>query len=178
MAELFDQPAQPETAEGAVKAASPASSSLSSPREVVDDCPEPGSGAAPVEMAADLPVVSPPKEDEDESDLSSSASDVSGSGSELDGVLPPSDATSTMRWFQQGRKIHITQGEESEGRVVPWCRDVPFTQEPSRVGEGLAPVGQQTLCQRCLSRMPRALYAAISEHMNWLHWPVSWMEKS
>lgn len=170
MAELFDQPAQPETAEGAVKAASPASSSLSSPREVVDDCPEPGSGAAPVEMAADLPVVaSPPKEDEDESDLSSSASDVSGSGSELDGVLPPSDATSTMRWFQQGRKIHITQGEESEGRVVPWCRDVPFTQEPSRVGEGLAPVGQQTLCQRCLSRMPRALYAAISEHMNWLH---------
>ena len=148
---------------------SPASSSWSSPRVVDGKEEQQDATQPPDEEKPPAPEALPVAAQDSESDISSSASDKTASGSELEGILPPGDVSGTIRWFVQGKKAHIVQHCETAGQLIPWCRDSPFVQEASRSGDGLDPIASMPICQRCLGRMPRALYAAISEHMNWLH---------
>ena len=150
--------------------ASPEFLSWSSPRVVDGKEEQPTSSQPPGEARPPAPDALPVAARESESDISSSASDKTASGSELEGILPPGDVSGTIRWFVQGKKAHIVQHGEAAGQLIPWCRDSPFVQEASRSGDGLDPIASMQICQRCLGRMPRAMYAAISEHMNWLHW--------
>ena len=99
---------------------------------------------------------------------SSSASDVSAEAEDLIGILPAESIGTELPWFQQCLKVHLVKCEE-EGRLVPWCRDHPFQQDPSRRGEGFVNVDQDKVCQRCLARVPRAVYTAMADHCRWLH---------
>ena len=99
---------------------------------------------------------------------SSSASDVSAEAEELLGIVPPEEISETLQWFQQGKKVHITRAEDDD-RYRPWCRDSGFAQDPVRSGVGFFTMEKDRVCQRCLSRMPRALYVALSDHCGWLH---------
>ena len=101
-------------------------------------------------------------------DTSSSASDVSAIGEDLVGIVPPEEINESLKWFQQGRKVHLTRAED-DSRYRPWCRDLPFAQDPVRSGVGFFTMEKNKVCQRCLSRMPRALYVALSEHCGWIH---------
>ena len=105
-----------------------------------------------------------------ETDGSSSASDASAEGLDLVGVVPPEGVMETMRWFLQHKRVHILKSDNEEGRHVPWCRDAPFVQDPTKTGEGLITMRRSSVCQRCLGRMPRALYVSMAEQCGWLHW--------
>ena len=135
---------------------------------------EPGA-LADIEKAEDAPAL-PVDEESDISDFdgfsgstSPSASDVSADGEDLVGIIPPDDVTEKMPWFQQGAKVHVLRGDDLQGRKLPWCRDAAFFQDPQKVGEGLDNMDRTQICQRCLGRMPRGLYAALSEQCGWLH---------
>ena len=65
--------------------------------------------------------------------------------------------------------VHILKSDNEEGRHVPWCRDAPFVQDPTKTGEGLITMRRSSVCQRCLGRMPRALYVSMAEQCGWLH---------
>ena len=103
------------------------------------------------------------------SSTSPSASDESAVGEELVGIIPPDDIATSLPWFQQGAKVHVLRTDNLQGRRLPWCRETPFHQDPQRVGEGVATLEKEKICQRCLSRMPRSLYAALAEECGWLH---------
>ena len=128
----------------------------------VDSSDSEGVGQAQVEKVA--------SSGSDDDDSSSSASDVSAVAEELDGVMHEESFHSNMKWIQQGKKIHIVKAVPHEGRQVPWCRDFPFAQEPARAGEGFDQVSKGEFCQRCLARLPRAIYTALAEHCAWMHW--------
>lgn len=96
------------------------------------------------------------------SSTSPSASDESAVGEELVGIIPD-DISTSLPWFQQGAKVHVLRTDNLQGRHLPWCRESPFHQDPQRVGEGVATLEKEKMCQRCLSRMPRSLYAALAE---------------
>ena len=106
------------------------------------------------------------------SDLSPSASDQSAVGEEITGVIPPEDALANARWFRQGAKVHLVRHDDEEGGLLPWCRENPFAQPPQEQGEGAFTMEQSRICQRCLSRMPRAIYVALADYCGWLHWPA------
>ena len=101
-------------------------------------------------------------------DTSSSASDESAVGEELQGIVPPPEVTEVLQWFRQGKKAHIARAED-EGRLQPWCRDAAFSQDPAATGTGLFSLERDRVCQRCIGRMPRATYVALAEHCGWLH---------
>ena len=121
---------------------------------------------APVPAAAAPDVV----ESSDGEDSSSSASDVSAVAEELEGIMAEETFNSNLKWLQQGRKVHIVKAVPHEGRQVPWCRDTPFVQDPAKTGEGFDQISKSEICQRCLSRLPRAVYVALADHCSWIHW--------
>jgi len=99
---------------------------------------------------------------------SSSASDETAQGEDLVGILPAEAIGTEMPWFQQCRRVHLLKFED-EGRLVPWCRDKAFLQDPIRRGEGFVNLDRDHVCQRCLARIPRATYSALADHCQWLH---------
>ena len=123
----------------------------------VDNGPEPEPEAADNESVTDT-----------SSNSSESASDVSNEASDLEGALSDDDVAVSTHWMVQGAKVHIIRGE-SDGRLLPWCRDAPFSQDPRSTGEGFSLVSRQRFCQRCLARMPRGLYRALARHCGWLN---------
>ena len=129
-------------------------------------------GGAPVPSVLPVPLAEQDAEeipDSPAADLSgsqstsSSASDVSAEAEDLIGILPAESIGTELPWL----KVHLVKCED-EGRLVPWCRDHPFQQEPSRRGEGFVNVDQDKVCQRCLARVPRAVYTAMADHCRWL----------
>ena len=102
-------------------------------------------------------------------DSSSSASDCSADVDDLEGILPDDTAADAVPWFIQGTRTHIVSEAGTDGRLTPYCRDHPFAQDPARRGEGFLKGGLSVVCQRCLGRMPRGLYLALSEHCGWDH---------
>ena len=102
------------------------------------------------------------------STTSSSASDCSAMGSDLEGVLAEEAAITEAKWFVQSRRVHIVSGVVDE-RQLPYCRDSPFAQDPKSQGEGFGLVVRSQFCQRCLARMPRGLYASLADQCGWLH---------
>ena len=102
-------------------------------------------------------------------DSSSSASDVSAIPEELVGILAEEELNSNLKWLQQGKKVHIVKAVPHEGRQVPWCRDSPFIQDPAKTGDGFDRISKSEICQRCLARLPRAVYVALADHCGWIH---------
>ena len=147
-------------------AAEPGSGSIEVAEGALKDM-EPGQPPSP---ASDLASVMDDNPDASEvSSVSPSASDVSADGADLVGVIPPEELVDELRWFQQHDKIHISRAAGEDGRFLPWCREAAFVQDPIKSGEGLSTLQANRVCQRCLSRMPRALYAALSDHCGWAH---------
>ena len=103
------------------------------------------------------------------SDSSPSASDHSADGEDLLAVMPEESVGQSLPWFIQGARTHIVKSTDETHQMVPWCRDHPFVQECKKRGEGFSAVAKQQLCQRCLARMPRSIYAALAEHCSWQH---------
>ena len=102
------------------------------------------------------------------STTSSSASDISAAASDLEGIDAPADLGCEGKWFAQASRVHLVQGE-LDGRLLPFCRDAAYAQDPKQVGEGFNTLPKSALCQRCLARMPRALYKALADTCGWLH---------
>lgn len=101
-------------------------------------------------------------DDPSSSSVSPSASaggDDAGEG----GFLPLEDAPDTVKWFKQGRKLHVISGIDEAARPISWCRDKPFAQEPAQEGQGIAPLRPEVTCAKCLARMPRGVHKAILE---------------
>ena len=84
-------------------------------------------------------------------------------------MVPPEGAMEHLKWFLQHKRVHIIKSDDEAGRCIPWCRDAPFVQDATKCGEGLQTMRRASVCQRCLGRMPRALYVSMSEHCGWLH---------
>lgn len=103
------------------------------------------------------------------SSSSSSASEeclLSPSPSDSEQLVDPEDVQGTLDWFVQ-RKLgpgHVVQRYDDEARLVPWCRNKAWPQDPDAKGTGadclktMAP-----LCSKCLSRMPALLAKALRE---------------
>ena len=140
-------------------------------------------GSAVVEAPVELPVAAASEEnifevdyepDDDKaessssSDESKSASDVSADPNDLPGNLPCDEAMQEILWFVQGKKVHIVCDTVESCRYVPWCRESPFHQEMVRDGRGFGSLAADKICARCLSRMPRGLYQAISDFAGWI----------
>ena len=100
-------------------------------------------------------------------DDSSSASDISADADDLVGILPDPTAAAEIKWFRQGTKTHLVSDTSESDRLIPYCRDKPFDQDPARRGEGFVRGGLECICKRCLSRMPRGLYLSLAEHCGW-----------
>ena len=129
------------------------------------------SGPAPVEppLPEKAPVSPAAAQSGSSSDSSSSASDCSVDAVDLEGILPDETAAETIPWFIQSARTHVVSEVGDDGRLTPYCRDQPFAQDPARRGEGFLKGGLNVVCQRCLGRMPRGLYLALSEHCGWDH---------
>ena len=95
------------------------------------------------------------------SSISPSASVAEGAEGEDNGFLPLEEAPDTVKWFKQGKKLHVVSGIDEAARPISWCRDKPFVQEPAQEGHGIAPLSPEVLCAKCLARMPRGVYKAI-----------------
>ena len=109
-------------------------------------------------------------EDEPESSTtSSSASDVSGVGEDLEGIPPLDQTVEGMHWFTQGSKTHLVRAKDDLHRAVPWCRDVAFSQDPRSTGIGFGTCTKAVFCKRCLARLPRGAYTALADLCGWLH---------
>ena len=116
---------------------------------------------APVPAAAAPDVV----ESSEGEDSSSSASDVSAVATRVGGHHGWGDLQ-----LQSEVAATRTKAVPHEGRQVPWCRDTPFVQDPAKTGEGFDQISKSEICQRCLSRLPRAVYVALADHCSWIHW--------
>ena len=103
------------------------------------------------------------------SDSSPSASDHSADGEDLLAVMPEEQVGLSLPWFVQGARTHIVKATNESHELIPWCRDRPYLQECKSRGEGFSEVAKQMVCQRCLSRMPRSIYASLAEHCQWMH---------
>ena len=103
------------------------------------------------------------------STTSSSASDITGIGEELDDLPPLDKAADEMGWFKQGSKTHLIKGQDDTHRMVPWCRDSAFLQDPRQAGVGFGTCTKSTFCKRCLARLPRGAYIALADLCGCLH---------
>ena len=131
---------------------------------------------APAPDAAGPKKVEPPEDvtewnegDASSSDSSPSASDHSADGEDLLAVMPEEQVGQSLPWFVQGTRIHIMKATNESHELIPWCRDSPFVQECKRRGEGFSEVAKEKVCQRCLARMARSIYASLAEHCQWMH---------
>eukprot|EP00434_Breviolum_minutum_P017681 symbB.v1.2.015606.t1/scaffold1172.1/size134038/3 len=88
---------------------------------------------------------------------SSSASDETAQGEDLVRILPAEAIGTELPWFQQYRRVHLLKFED-EGRLVPWCRDKAFLQDPIRRGEGFVNLDRDHVCQRIILARIRAAY--------------------
>lgn len=123
------------------------------------------------ETKDDLPLQDDPEpihSDGSSSTTSTLASDVTATGFDLEGVIPLDVVVEDTKWIQQGSKTHLVKSLDADSRPVPWCRDFAFQQDPKRDGQGLGTTSRQLFCQRCLSRMPRAVYSAVAAQCGWL----------
>ena len=131
----------------------------------------PPSEEAPNGEAVDFDPEPEPPEDDAESEISSiSGSDASAEGKDVLGILADDTAAKELLWFKQGAKTHVARELTDDNFMVPYCRDSPFAQDPARRGEGFVEGGVESVCNRCLARMPRGLYLAIAEYNGWSHW--------
>ena len=124
---------------------------------------EPAAVAATEPEPAGEPEAGP----SDSVDTSSSASDNSAEADYLRGIWPDPTAAADLQWFKQGTRTHVVSDTTEGGRLVPYCRDAPFVQDPSRRGEGFLQGSMDSVCRRCLGRMPRGLYLSLAEHCGW-----------
>ena len=67
---------------------------------------------------------------------------------DLEGAISTDDVAETTHWLVQGTKVHLIRGE-TEGRLLPWCRDATFLARSSiyrrRILRCLAPAFLPTM---------------------------------
>eukprot|EP00435_Cladocopium_sp_Y103_P062373 s244_g24.t1 len=120
----------------------------------------------------DMPADASPQaihDDDSSSTTSTSASDISAQGSDVEGVIPFDSAVEQTPWIQQGSKLHVVKATDDASRPVPWCREFAFQQDPRSNGVGFGTTSKGTFCQRCLARMPRGIYVAVAAQCGWMH---------
>ena len=94
------------------------------------------------------------------SDESSSDTSVASSCCSANQVVNDGDAEE-IEWFSQRARRHVVR-EVVDGRLVPWCREEAFNQDPVAKGVGVSQKGSP-FCHKCLARMPEALRRCILE---------------
>eukprot|EP00435_Cladocopium_sp_Y103_P065745 s568_g27.t1 len=109
------------------------------------------------------------EEEDGSSTTSSSASDVTADGEDLENIPPLEETVEGMRWLRQGTKTHLVRSRDEAHRYVPWCRDSAFSQDARADGVGFATCTKATFCKRCLARLPRGAYTAIADLCGWAH---------
>ena len=144
--------------------------------EPVAEPPPAAEEAHTMEAVADEAEPEPDDEEMPSDESSLSGSEKSAEGDDLLGILADDEAGTEIQWFKQGAKTHIAREVTEENRMVPYCRDSAFSQDPVRQGEGFVSGGVSSVCSRCLTRMPRGLYQAIADYNGWLHWPPDSVE--
>ena len=131
----------------------------------LDELPpdEPLPGPDPVEPSTD--AIQP---EEDSVSISSlSASDASADGADLVNIVTDEQDVINTRWILQGSRMHIIRENDDDGHGIPWCRDRRFAQPPKSEGMGFSTLSHDKTCQRCISRMPRGLVAALADFAGW-----------
>eukprot|EP00435_Cladocopium_sp_Y103_P065108 s646_g27.t1 len=132
----------------------------------------------PAELARTEAARAPPQpapspeevhDDESRSTTSTSASDISAQGSDVEGVIPFDSAVEQTKWIQQGSKLHVVKATDDSSRPVPWCREYAFQQDPRANGVGFGTTSKGTFCQQCLARMPPGIYVAVAAQCGWMH---------
>ncbi|CAE7257437.1 unnamed protein product [Symbiodinium microadriaticum] len=89
-----------------------------------------------------------------QSDDGSSDTSVASSCCSSNQLVNEGDADE-IEWFSQRARRHVVR-EVVDGRLVPWCREEAFRQDPVAKGVGLSQRGSP-FCHKCLARMPEAL---------------------
>ena len=94
--------------------------------------------------------------DSDGDSSSSSASSLSSSDASA-------EATPVVTWFAQHARgsVHLMQ-RQAEGRLVPWCRDIPFDSAHFERGYGTDLGDDRCLCRKCMARAPPAVLARFA----------------
>lgn len=100
---------------------------------------------------------------------SSSASDVTAAGEDLENIPPLDETVEGMHWFRQGTRTHLVRARDEAHRGIPWCRDTAFTQDAKATGVGFGTCTRAIFCKRCLARLPRGAYTAIADLCGWMH---------
>ena len=95
-----------------------------------------------------------------QSDDGSSDTSVASSCCSSNQLVNEGDADE-IEWFSQRARRHVVR-EVVDGRLVPWCREEAFRQDPVAKGVGLSQRGSP-FCHKCLARMPEALRRCILE---------------
>ena len=131
------------------------------------DPDKPAEAVAVASTAEPEPAGEPEAAPGDSCDGSSSASDNSADADDLVGIWPDPTAAVSLPWFKQGTRTHVVSDTTECGRLVPYCRDSPFVQDPAQRGEGFLQSSLDSMCKRCLGRMPRGLYLSLAEHCGW-----------
>ena len=126
----------------------------------------------PDEPPRDPDPVEPPTdahqpEDDSVSISSLSASDASADGADLVNIVTDEQDVINTRWILQGSRMHIIRENDDDGHGIPWCRDRRFAQPPKSEGMGFSTLSHDKTCQRCISRMPRGLVAALADFAGW-----------
>ena len=98
---------------------------------------------------------------------SPSASDASAEGGDLANIVTDEQDVANTKWIFQGAKVHIIRELDDDGHGVPWCIDHRFAQQPRAEGVGFETLSHDKTCQRCISRMPRGLVAALADFAGW-----------
>ena len=131
---------------------SPALSSLSSPRVVEGADDEQDVPVVPVPAEGSNPEGLPVAAVENDSDQSSSAS-------ELEGILPPGMCLGPSAGLCKAKRpISFSIARQLDGLHLG-AEIAPLFKRPQE-WEGLDPIASMTICQRCPGRMLRGLYSS------------------
>lgn len=87
-------------------------------------------------------------------DEGDSSSDSSSCGEISSGESCVADEEAEPEWFLQGSKRHVIRELDPAGRLIPWCRESAFVQDPVARGIGVAQTAADAWCSRCLGRTP------------------------
>ena len=142
------------------------------PSKVVDPL-LPVDSNAPPSSPTDMPSPSErpsPTSPVDDAASSESASDQSADHSDLEDVFVDMEDINEVAWFQQGKKVHLVCGDDpSEDFPTPVCKDSPYAAPPRARGLGLTGVQESSLCERCVARSSRQLYAMLATNFGWMY---------
>ncbi|CAL1126534.1 unnamed protein product [Cladocopium goreaui] len=100
---------------------------------------EPDLSAAITDAAAPAPE-QPGEEQPD--DQAATLEEPAGEPEAASGASGDDSTAAEIKWFRQGTKTHLVSDTSESDRLIPYCRDKPFDQDPARRGVGFVPMSQ------------------------------------